>query len=217
MLHRGPGHEDYTQFTLINPLITAWAHDQIAQDNSKPLRNKMDLVYEDVIYTTGKMTSNGPNGIDLFDSATYDNSQSPIDGQSVSNGSPAKINFLSGKESPLNDLTQIIPPYQQYEPAPRQQQKAGLSLGSIINDINIIKSFKNNPRAAWNVYGINLNNMLKSGLVGAISTNPANIVNAAGIQNGQGTLAASPYNPNANLPTGSGTVTSIKQVGLFDN
>ena len=69
--------QKFTQITLVNPKITEWSHDELSQSESaKPLRNKMSVIYENVLYnqgTIGKGTNAG-----VFATAYYDNSASPL-------------------------------------------------------------------------------------------------------------------------------------------
>jgi hypothetical protein len=92
---------------------------------------------------------------------------------------------LGGVNSELSDFTALIPQHPQYVPPPPQYQKSKLTLGQIINAINIVNTFRHQPRNAWNIYGINLRNMLTGAVVGAISANPANVVGKAGVIVGQ--------------------------------
>lgn len=89
VLHRGRGKSDFTQYTLVNPLITDWSHDSLSQDeNAKTLTNKMNLSYEFVYYRTGNIINNiQPRG---FASVHYDRTPSPLgvggSGQLFGNG-----------------------------------------------------------------------------------------------------------------------------------
>lgn len=72
VLHR----KDFTQYTLVNPKITEWAHDSVSQsENAKILQNKFTVAYESVIYKTGQIVpGNKPEGwIPVY----YDNTPSP--------------------------------------------------------------------------------------------------------------------------------------------
>lgn len=69
--------QKFTQYTLINPLISNWTHDNVTQeDGAKILTNKMSLNYENVLYSTGKIVKNfEPNG---FATIHYDTAPSPL-------------------------------------------------------------------------------------------------------------------------------------------
>lgn len=194
LLHAGPSHKDYTRFRLINPLISSWEHDTVSQgEQSKILQNKMSVVYEDVIYSSGKMASATDDSVLLFeDSSVYDNTPTPL--VADASGQLPQFDFfrggVGGVNSDLSDFTAKIPQHQPYVPPPPQYQKSGLSLGSIINAVNIVNTFRTQPRNAWNIYGINLHNMLTGAVVGAISANPANVVGNVFGTGPQGSVAS---------------------------
>jgi hypothetical protein len=68
--------QKFTQITLINPKITEWAHDDVSQGDTKPMRNKMTVVFENVFYNQGKIGKNTDSG--LFAAIYYDKSPSPL-------------------------------------------------------------------------------------------------------------------------------------------
>lgn len=66
----------YQSFTLVNPIITGWQHDNM--DNSQSAEtsaNKMTVMYESVIYGQGKVSTGNPTG---FATNYYDKSPSPL-------------------------------------------------------------------------------------------------------------------------------------------
>lgn len=66
----------FTQYTLVNPLITEWSHDNLDQSESnKTLTNKMTLAYETVLYNQGKIEKG--KEVDNF-RAFYDVTPSPL-------------------------------------------------------------------------------------------------------------------------------------------
>ena len=69
--------QNFTQITLINPKISGWDHDTLDQDvGNSVLKNKMTLVYEDVLYNQGKIVKEDqPLG---FAARYYNNVPSPI-------------------------------------------------------------------------------------------------------------------------------------------
>jgi hypothetical protein len=77
VLHKSKGPQDFTQYTLINPLVTDWAHDSLNVDeNGKILSNRMTLAYEAVVYKSGRIVRNSePIG---FTPVYYDASPSPL-------------------------------------------------------------------------------------------------------------------------------------------
>lgn len=67
----------FTQYTLVNPMITEWSHDSLDQDaGNKVLANKMQLAYESVIYNGGKIKKGSSAG--AFVAGYYDSSPSPL-------------------------------------------------------------------------------------------------------------------------------------------
>jgi hypothetical protein len=65
----------FTQVSLINPLITEWAHDGLDQsEGNKILGSRMQIAYEDVLYSSGSITKTTPTGYQAF----YDNAKSPL-------------------------------------------------------------------------------------------------------------------------------------------
>lgn len=77
VMHKGKGIADFTQITLINPIIVDWAHDSLNQDESgKIMSNKMTIAYESVVYKKGKIIrGRSPVG---FAPVYYDTTPSPL-------------------------------------------------------------------------------------------------------------------------------------------
>ena len=62
VLHQG----NFTKYTLVNPKIKDWKHDQVDQSSgNKILENKLTIEYETVFYDHGKLTTGGENYMDL--------------------------------------------------------------------------------------------------------------------------------------------------------
>lgn len=213
LLHSGPSHKDYTRFRLINPMISAWDHDTVSQgDQAKPLQNKMTIAYEDVIYSSGKMQTGGDNSVLLFeDASVYD--KSPTTLTVGANGQLPDFDYFKGAvggvHQDLSDFTATIPQHPQYVPPAPQYQKSGLTLGSLINAYNIFKTFKTQPRNAWNIYGINIHNVLTGAVMGAISANPSNVVGNGGVVAGAQGASAS----TLGLPNNTYNNTSLTNTG----
>lgn len=73
VLHQG----NFNQIRLVNPMITAWEHDQLDQSTgNKVLQNKMTLAYENVFYYNGKIVNGTAPG--RFASKYYDNEPGAI-------------------------------------------------------------------------------------------------------------------------------------------
>lgn len=77
VLHKGRGKADFTQHTIVNPLITDWQHDTLNQEeNGKTLTNRMTVAYEFAYYRTGNIIRNvQPRG---FAQVHYDRTPSPL-------------------------------------------------------------------------------------------------------------------------------------------
>lgn len=77
VLHKGHGPNDFTQITLLNPLVSEWAHDSLNQDDSgRAMTSKMTIAYEGVAYNYGKIISGStPEG---FAPVYYDTAPSPL-------------------------------------------------------------------------------------------------------------------------------------------
>jgi hypothetical protein len=73
VLHQG----QFTEMSLINPLVTSWDHDSLDQSQSNNiLKNKMTVSYENVIYKQGKIVKEtNPPG---FAADYYDSISSPL-------------------------------------------------------------------------------------------------------------------------------------------
>jgi hypothetical protein len=68
--------QNFTQYTLVNPIINDWNHDSLDQaDGTKILTNKMGVSYETVLYKEGRVNSSTP---ERFSAVYYDTSPSPL-------------------------------------------------------------------------------------------------------------------------------------------
>jgi hypothetical protein len=189
----------YTKVTIINPVITSWEHDSVSQkESTKTMTNKMSVVYEDVIYSQGsfKRPSQGDEFITLFqDKAVYDDSPDPLTG--IQNTGTSEIITFSSGGGVFNEqiYKKITNKPTNVGPNPSTQLKNSLSIGQIINDINTIKAFKQNPRQMLNVYGLNIKNLITSKAIGAINADPANVAGKKQLYENQGDLDNTPYDP----------------------
>ena len=70
---------EYVTYTLVNPIITNWSHDNISNaDGAGVLENKITLAYEAVFYESGAVQV-GANGDPAgFGQDHYDNTPSPL-------------------------------------------------------------------------------------------------------------------------------------------
>lgn len=67
--------QQFTAYSIVNPIISDWSHDQVDQTQSKLLENKMTVAYEAVQYATGQVKKDSPAG---FASIHYDTRPSPL-------------------------------------------------------------------------------------------------------------------------------------------
>jgi len=93
----------FTSFSLINPVIASFSHDQMDQaDGQGILQNTMELMYETVLYRTGLVKGGGVPG---FATVHYDNEPSPL---SVLGGGTTSIfgpgGIVDGVGSVLGDV-----------------------------------------------------------------------------------------------------------------
>jgi hypothetical protein len=83
-LYQFSRHE-YTEYTLVNPIISQWGHDSMDQTDGTGLaENKMVVEYEAVLYNRGAIGEDSPA---TFASSHYDQTPSPlsIEGGGVAN------------------------------------------------------------------------------------------------------------------------------------
>jgi hypothetical protein len=77
----GFNQNNFTAYTLINPIITSFGHDTYNyEEGSGVMRNTMSIDYETVVYNEGAIDGRAPGDIvtQFGDQATYDNTISPI-------------------------------------------------------------------------------------------------------------------------------------------
>ena len=81
--------QNFIAYTLINPIITSFAHDTYDYaEGGGTMANTMSLDYETVTYNTGKMDAASPElFVTGFGSANYDRTPSPLDDYSAESDS----------------------------------------------------------------------------------------------------------------------------------
>lgn len=131
------GKGAWNSYTLVNPLITAWNHDQMDYSANAPVENNMTVAYEAVSYASGQVSQNNPPG---FASEHYDTMPSPL---SVAGGGTRTLfgaggvlagasgvfgDLSSGKafESPLNFISTAISAVNTYQNA-KSLTKSGVT------------------------------------------------------------------------------------------
>jgi hypothetical protein len=99
--------KNFSQYTLINPKITEWAHDGLNQsEGSKILQNRMQVAFENVVYKTGQIQEG--RSPETWLPVYYDNTPSPYG--VPGNPFPEKgIKFRPPANSnPLLDIAKIV-------------------------------------------------------------------------------------------------------------
>ena len=115
----------FTSFTLVNPIITTFAHDDLDQtDGGGLMANTMQIVYETVLYSAGIIKKNAqPSG---FATIHYDLSPSPL---SVLGGGTTSIfgpgGIVDGIGSVISDI-----------------QSGNFGVGTILKGINTYNNAK---------------------------------------------------------------------------
>jgi hypothetical protein len=127
----------YVSYTLVNPVITAWNHEQLDYKSSEPHENSMTLGYEAVYYGSGRVRRGDPEGFAL---EHYDTSPSPLsvagggtanlfgDGGVIAGASEVLGDIFSGDafENPANFISTAIKTVNTYENSKRLT-KAGIA------------------------------------------------------------------------------------------
>lgn len=91
----------YTTFTLVNPIITNWSHDTVdSMDNATGTENSITVAYEAVHYSRGTIET-GDNGNPVgFGSAHYDVQPSPLEvNASISGSGSTQPQFLYNRDN----------------------------------------------------------------------------------------------------------------------
>jgi len=78
----GMSRGNYQQYTLINPMITNFRHDEYDYSQANgTMQHTMDIKYEAVKYARGKIGSSGSPVNGFADTARYDKTTSPLGGK----------------------------------------------------------------------------------------------------------------------------------------
>lgn len=135
----------WNSYTLVNPIITNFSHDQLDYTNNSPAEQSMTIAYESVYYNNGFVQQNSPPG---FGVDHYDTVPSPITlagggtrtllgaGGVLAGISNVFGNVSSGKafESPENFLATAITAVNTYQNS-RQLSRTGVN-EELINATN---------------------------------------------------------------------------------
>jgi hypothetical protein len=72
------GGVEYTEFALVNPVITGFSHDDLESSSSEFMINKMDIEYETVFYNNGYLNNDEIASWDAVTATLFDNTPSPL-------------------------------------------------------------------------------------------------------------------------------------------
>ena len=147
----------FTSFTLVNPVIGSWSHDNLDQaDGQGIMQNTMQIFYETVLYGAGVIKNNGVPG---FATIHYDLEPSPL---SVLGGGTTSIfgpgGIVDGIGSVIGDI-----------------QRGEFSVGTIlrgINTYNNAKKIKAKDAVKEELKGIVKEGVLDIGKSAGTITNP---------------------------------------------
>lgn len=160
--------QKFTQYSLVNPLVTEWSHDTLDQsENSKILTNKMTVAYETVIYSQGDIRRG--TAVDQF-RAFYDVAPSPL---SIS-GNGSKTLFgaggvIAGAQGVFGSIAQGNIIGAAIQASTLRRNARGITKASLTNEAaNIIQNAVSGPAAS----GVRNNNNIR-------------VAGAAGVNQGQ--------------------------------
>jgi hypothetical protein len=121
--------KEYQSFTLINPIITNWKHDNLDQSDTGVSANSMTVAYEAVIYGNGPVAVDNPKG---FATEYYDKSPSPL---SLLGGGTRSLfgtgGVLGGLGGVLGDIT-----------SGKSFSSPGALLGTLVRGANLARNTK---------------------------------------------------------------------------
>jgi len=138
----------YTCFTLVNPVISQWQHDTLNNQESGPVANMMQVDYEAVLYSRGRVENNAPQG---FAAEHYDKTPSP---NSLSGGGTTSLFGDGGVLSGL--FGSNTGPYTYIGSALGQNGGGRITLGSILRTANRLKNIKKLSKEGLRQEGFNI-------------------------------------------------------------
>lgn len=103
---------EYVSYKLINPIITAWNHNNLDYSQQTAHDNSATIAYEAVAYGSGVVTAGDPEG---FGQEHYDQTPSPLVGGGNSSATPSFANNQISSNSALsflNNTTKTVNGYQ---------------------------------------------------------------------------------------------------------
>jgi len=146
----------YTGFTLVNPIVTRWGHDNLDNSSSDVAANTMEIAYEAVFYSRGSIREGNPAG---FATTYYDKTPSP---NTIAGGGGDSFlgagGLLDGAGSILGDIG-----------------SGNIGLGTIIKGVNLFQNSKNLTLKGLRSEGLSVAEGIVSGAVGNVLTGVPNI------------------------------------------
>ena len=180
--------QEYTEYTLINPIVEQWGHDTMDQtDGTGIAENAMTLSYENVLYARGTVGEDSPA---TFATSHYDKTPSPL---GASGGGVSNLfgggGVLDGASSVLGDLA-----------------SGNANLGTLITAIN----------TGRNARDLSLNSIVNEG-VGLLEGGLVNALNrsASGVP-GTSFPKRSGLGGNASRTTATATATETSSTASAD-
>lgn len=146
----------YQSFTLINPVITTWQHDNLDNsDGAGTTENTMTVAYEAVIYGTGAVSQGNPTG---FATEYYDKSPSPL---SLLGGGTKSLFGQGGVLGGIGDVMGDL-------------ANGNFNLGTLIKGANVIRNASKLTSAGIRQEGFGI---LKNSLAATTGVNLSGVAN----------------------------------------
>jgi hypothetical protein len=160
----------FSQYTLVNPLVTEWTHDSLDQSsNEKILASKMQLAYESVLYNNGAIRKGSSSN--SFVAQYYDVTPSPLSIGGVGSASllgPGGV--LAGAGDVLGSLQDgnFLGAFLQANTLVKNASQ--LKKGTILNEVSgLAIGTLNNVAASSNQGGVNaIGSSAQQGLIGGL-------------------------------------------------
>ena len=182
-----------TAFTLVNPIIDSWNHDNLSQsEGNRTLVNEMSIRYESVIYDRDTADASG------FDQGAYDATPSPLSAGGGGTGS------LVGPGGILDGIGDIA----------NDAADGQVGLGSIITGANVIRNAGNLSLGGIAREGLGLiTNALRQGGSGSPGGIPNIVIPSGGFT--EGSTVASPVDAADNKsPSSNQSSSSLNSSGI---
>tara|TARA_B100000925_G_scaffold291526_1_gene279930 strand:+ start:2139 stop:3206 length:1068 start_codon:yes stop_codon:yes gene_type:complete len=101
-LYSNNARPEFTSFTLVNPLISNWQHDNLDQSDNSFTKNTMRIMYENVLYGRGRTGVDEPAG--FADPSHYDLSVGVLNTNGVIGDLFTIGGFVNGVSTVFSDI-----------------------------------------------------------------------------------------------------------------